>query len=130
MKLTLTILPQQLGICRLAPGENIPTWIWESNFFSISKTVDELSIVCPVNLIPEDILCNKDWHALKVEGPLDFSLIGILSDLSTLLANEGISIFAISTFDTDYILVKTEHLNKAVNSLIGHGHTVNPTLKK
>ncbi|SHK63118.1 ACT domain-containing protein [Desulforamulus aeronauticus] len=128
MKLTLTILPQLLGICRLAPGENIPTWLWESNFFSISKTVDELSIVCPVHLIPEGIQCNKDWQALKVGGPLDFSLIGILSELSTLLANEGISIFAISTFDTDYILVKTEQLNKAATSLIRQGHTVNSTL--
>ena len=66
---------------------------------------------------PRDIKCEKDWRTLKIEGPLDFSLIGILSSISTILAQKGISIFAISTYDTDYILVKDKDINNAINAL-------------
>ncbi|AQS60038.1 ACT domain-containing protein [Desulforamulus ferrireducens] len=125
MSLTLTILPELLSICRLAPEKKIPSWAVESNFFSITKTIDELSIVCPTKFVPSGIQCDNDWRALKIEGPLDFSLIGILSAISTVLAREGISIFALSTFDTDYILVKKEQLKKAVDTLKRNGYIVN-----
>ena len=104
--------------------ELIPDWAQKSNFFSITRTSDELSIVCSQDNIPNDIKCEKDWRILKIEGPLDFSLIGILASISTILAQTGISIFAISTYDTDYILVKNNDIDAAVKSLIKERYNV------
>lgn len=95
----------------------IPTWAKDSEFFSITKTLDELSIVCAEHDIPNDIKCEKDWRILKIEGPLDFSIIGILASISTILAQKGISIFAVSTYDTDYILVKDCDIDNAIEEL-------------
>ena len=117
-KLNLSILPETLAVCRLNPESTIPAWAVEKpSFFAITKTREELSIVCNQTLVPEDITAERDWNAFKVEGPLDFSLTGILADLSKPLADAGLSIFAISTFDTDYILVKTNNFDKAMHIL-------------
>ncbi len=115
--LALSILPLSLGICRLERSLPAPSWAVESEFFSITRTDDELSIVCPECNIPANIKCEKNWRAFKVEGPLDFSLTGVLSSLASPLAEAGVSIFAISTFDTDYILVKKEKFEKATEIL-------------
>ena len=95
------------------------------NFSSITRTSDELSIVCPQSNVPIGIECEKDWRCLKVEGKLEFSQTGILASLATPLANAGISIFAISTFDTDYLLVKEEKLEMTNGVLISAGHQLN-----
>lgn len=116
--LTIKLLKEKYGVCRLNETELIPKWAENSDFFSITKTSDELSIVCSQDTIPNDIKCEKDWRVLKIEGPLDFSLIGILASISTILAQKGISIFAISTYDTDYILVKNNDIDNAIESLI------------
>jgi len=115
--LTMKLLKDKFAICRLNNNESVPQWAKESNFFSITKTPDELSIVCSQDSVPSEILCEKDWIALKVEGPLDFSLIGILSSITTILADKKISVFAISTYDTDYILVKDKEVDKALDAL-------------
>lgn len=115
--LTMKLLKDRFAVCRLSNEEEIPHWAKESNFFSITRTLDELSIVCLQGDVPDEVQCEKDWSALKVEGPLDFSLIGILSSISTILAENKISIFAISTYDTDYILVKHSEINKAIEVL-------------
>lgn len=114
---SLSVLSDRFAICRLDPSQPIPTWSSTSPFFSISKTSEELSIVCLENCIPEGIKSEKGWRAFKVAGPLDFSLTGILASLSKPLAEGGISIFAISTFDTDYLLVKQENLPKSIEIL-------------
>ncbi len=115
MKLELSFLPGRLGVCRLNPENSVPSWINTKTFFSITKTADELSIIAPQKDIPKDAgPCEKNWRAIKVEGPLDFSLTGILSSLAAPLARAKISIFAVSTYDTDYILVKDENLKDAV----------------
>lgn len=116
-KLSLSLLPQKLAICRLEKDARIPTWATGGTFFSISKTDDELSIVCFENKVPDDIKSEKNWRAFKIMGPLDFSLTGILASLANPLAEAKISIFAISTFDTDYLLVKDDDLEKAVKIL-------------
>jgi len=116
--LTMKLLKEKYGVCRLNKNELIPEWAQNSDFFSITKTCDELSIVCSQDDIPNDIQCEKDWKILKIEGPLDFSLIGILASISTILAQKGISIFAISTYDTDYILVKNKDIRNAIDSLV------------
>jgi hypothetical protein len=117
-KLTLRLLKEKYGVCRLDKTSSIPEWAMVSDFFSITKTYDELSIVCVEASIPEGIKCEKDWRILKVEGQLDFSLIGILSEISTILAQNKISIFAISTYDTDYILIKDKDAQDAVTALM------------
>lgn len=112
-----------LGIARLAPHAEIPLWAMKAEFFSVTKTSDELSLVCEENLIPENIQHENGWAALKVLGPLDFSLTGILASLVSPLAESKISIFAVSTFDTDYILVRRDVLDEAIAVLQNAGHS-------
>jgi hypothetical protein len=116
-KLTLSILPKKLAVCRLERNSTIPTWVTGNTFFSITKTDDELSIICPENKVPHGVISEKNWRAFKVMGPLDFSLTGILASLANALAEAKISIISLSTFDTDYILVKNHDLEKAVKVL-------------
>jgi len=122
--LTMKLLKEKYGVCRLDKTELIPEWAQNNDFFSITRTSDELSIVCSQDDIPNDINCEKDWRILKIEGPLDFSLIGILASISTILAQKGISIFAISTYDTDYILVKNNDIDNAISALIKERYDV------
>ena len=123
-KLNMRLLQEKYGVCRLEINEEIPKWAINSQFYSITKTQDELSIVCPQNNIPSNIKYEADWRILKVEGPLDFSLIGILSSISNILANNKISIFAISTYDTDYILVKDKDVENAIKVLSNENYHV------
>lgn len=116
--LTLSVMAIPLAVVRLDVSSSIPNWgIEGAEFFSITKTREELSIVCPEEKVPRDAKSEKGWRCFKVEGPLDFGLTGILSSLAQPLAEAKVSIFAISTFDTDYILVKKENLQKAIDIL-------------
>jgi hypothetical protein len=124
MPLTLSLLADTFAICRLGSSAPIPSWVTNGDFFSITRTPDELSIVCRQSDVPSEIQSERDWRYLQVNGPLDFSLTGILASLATPLANAGISIFAISTFDTDYLLVKEIHRDKAIDVLRQAGHLV------
>ncbi len=110
-------LLETFAICRLAPNEGIPSWVNESHFFSITKTARELSVVCEQSTIPPEIKAEKNWKAFRVIGTLDFSLTGILASIANPLAKEKVSIFAISTFDTDFVLVKSSDLLKARQAL-------------
>lgn len=116
-KLTLRLLKDTYGVCRFSKDNSIPAWALEGEFFSITKTDDELSIVCLEKNIQGNVKCEKEWRILKILGPLDFSLIGILSKVSTVLAESSISIFAVSTYDTDYIMVKEKDVDNAINVL-------------
>jgi hypothetical protein len=115
--LTLTLLPETLAICRLKPDEPMPDWALQPGFYSLTRTADELSIVCAQARVPEDVQSDDGWRALKVEGPLDLSLVGILASLTSPLASAGVNIFAISTYDTDYLLVKQDLLEDGVRAL-------------
>lgn len=120
----LEIIPQNLSICRLSNADSIPEWSLRSAFFSITKTYDELSVVCTSDSVPMNVKKEKDWRAIKVQGPLDFALTGILSQLANPLADAGISIFAISTYDTDYVLVREQDLARAIQVLNTCGHEI------
>lgn len=120
----LIVFPDKLAICRLSSNDSIPAWASQSEFFSITKTSDEISIVCAEHFVPTGVKVNQPWRAIKVEGPLDFSLIGILSSLTAVLASEKISVFVLSTFDTDYLLVQSHQLDAAVKVLTLNGHVV------
>ena len=121
-RLHLTILPDQLAVCRLASDTPLPDWSMAGPLTSVTRTADELSIVCLDQAIPEGVIAERGWRCLKVQGPLDFALTGILADLAGTLAAAGISLFAVSTFDTDYLLVKQETLPTAISALEMAGH--------
>lgn len=122
--LTMSVLAGNFGVCRLDSGSGIPEWALESDFFSITRTSDELSIVCPEVNVPENVICERGWKGLKVEGFLDFGLTGILAGISAVLAGKEVSIFAVSTYDTDYILVKGKDLETAVEALEEAGYFI------
>jgi len=124
-KLTLTLLPEMFGICRFRPSEKIPEWVLESAFFSITRTSRELSIVCPDRRIPAGVASSRRWRAMSVKGALDFTEIGIIASLAVPLKEARVPIFVISTFDTDYLLVREQHLKTAVEVLSHEGHRLN-----
>lgn len=125
-RLTLSILPDSVAICRLGTDAPVPEWALTGRFFSVTRAPDELSIVCPQVNVPDGTTCNQGWRGLKVEGPFDFSAIGIIASLAEPLARAGISIFVISTYNTDYLLVQAVNLEKTVEVLSELGHTVLP----
>jgi hypothetical protein len=122
--LTLTVLPDRYAICRLGPTEPIPGWANAGHFVSISRTGDELSIVCPERNVPPEITAAKGWRVLKCEGPLDYALTGIMASLAEPLADAGVPIFPIATHDTDYVLIKEPQMEVAVHALTSYGHAV------
>jgi len=113
-KLTLSILNEKLGICSLGPHSSIPDWSGAEGFSAITRTSDELSIVCNQDNIPANVMAEKDWRAFKIETVLDISMTGIVASLANPLAKAGISIFYISTYKTNYLLVEQENLDKAI----------------
>ena len=121
--LALAILPESFGICRLHPRTRLPRWVFRaSSFYSVTRTRDELSIVAREDLIPERIECERDWRGIKVIGPLDFGLVGVVASLALPLARAGVSLFTVSSFDTDYLLVRAKNLEKAIAALEDAGH--------
>lgn len=122
--LTLSVLPGRLAISRLAPGTEVPAWAIRGSFFCVTGTAGELSIVCAEDQVPAGVTSVGDWSALRLEGTFDFGATGILSSLAAPLAKAGISIFAVSTYDTDYLLVRQGQLDQAVAVLAARGHQV------
>jgi hypothetical protein len=120
----LILLPGMLAICRLEATASIPEWATLRPFWSMTRTEEELSLVCPEAHVPQGVKRETGWRALKVEGPLDFSLTGILASLTAPLATEKISVFAVSTYDTDYLLVKEERLAQAIRALREEGYEI------
>lgn len=108
--MNLSILDDVYSVCRLDPRDDVPHWVSESPFYAINKTHNELSLVVRSESIPTGLVREDGWRVIKVEGPLEFSLTGILNSITEPLAKAEVSIFAISTFDTDYVMVKKEKL--------------------
>ena len=128
-QLTLSILPGPFAICRLPADASTPAWAHAGAFTSITRTGDELSIVCPQAAVPAGVQVEGGWRCLKIEGP--FSLqdaIGVVAALATPLAAAEIGIFIISTYDTDYLLLKDAHLARAIEVLAQAGHRTQPPL--
>ncbi len=124
LNLALSLLPDTFAICRLERKSEIPPWALSGGFSSITRTAAELSVVCSQDAVPHGTRCEKGYRCLRVEGQLDFALTGILASLTEVLAQAGISVLAVSTFDTDYILVKEDQLERAVQELSQAGHSV------
>jgi len=122
--MTLDLIPGSFAICRLAPDAERPGWAARSAFSSTTRTPSELSIVCASDDVPEAVAAQRGYRGLVVHGPLDFSLVGIVAALAAVLAAAAISIFVVSTYDTDYVFVRDFDLDRAVAALRGAGHTV------
>jgi hypothetical protein len=115
----------RMAVCRLAPDADLPVWaLGAGGFSSVTRTSDELSVVCPEDVVPPDTQREKGWRVFQVVGPLDFSLTGILSSIAGPLADAGVSIFALATYNTDYVMVKAHNLDRAVRALEAAGHRV------
>jgi hypothetical protein len=110
------------AIVRLAPHAGVPQWATSGPFTSVTRTADELSIVCLVENLPPDVETQHHWVCLKLEGPFPFSLTGVLLSFIQPLSSNGIPIFAISTFDTDYVLVQQDWVDAALAALQSAGH--------
>ena len=118
----LKVINQNFSVCKL---KDLSLVDYSDEFCFIGKTDEELSLVCNTNLVPVNVVeCDNGWKAFRIQGILDFSLIGILSRISTLLAENKIGIFAVSTYNTDYILTKKENFNKAIEVLEQNGYEV------
>lgn len=123
--LILDLLPGVCAVCRLDAEAELPPWaIGTGPLFSMARTSEELSLVCAADAVPSGVRAEGGWRVLKVRGPLAFSLTGILAALAVPLARAEVSIFAVSTFDTDYLLVRQGQLAAALDALRAAGHTV------
>jgi hypothetical protein len=124
----LSVLPKFFAVCKLAAGSAVPEWATRGEFFSITSTNEELSIIAEKELIPEDLReeasAKAAWRVLKVHGPFEWSAVGVLAALVSPLAEAGVSVFTISTFDTDYLLVRREQLQAAEAALRRAGHKI------
>ena len=122
--LALSVLGERLAVCRLDRGAEIPAWAVTSPFYSVTRTPEELSVVCPERHVPSETKCERGWRALKLEGPFDLALTGILVSVAEPLAEAGVGVFAIATYDTDYVLVRESQLELAGFVLSERGHVV------
>ena len=123
--LRFSLIPESFAICRLDPTTAVPEWaLRPAKFASITRTTDELSIVCPENHIPPDLKSDAGWICLKLEGPFPFSTTGVLASFINPLSSNRIPIFAVATFDTDYVLIKQEFWVAASAALESAGHKI------
>ena len=122
--LSLTLAPERFAVCKLPPSAPIPPLPLHASLVVVTLTPEELSLVLPEGAAPEGAVSERGWRALRVAGVLDFSLTGILASLATPLAQAGVSIFAVSTYDTDFLLVQEASLSVALDTLRAAGHTI------
>ena len=123
-KLSLKILPERMAVCRLDASAPLPDGLKGSGFYSVTRTREELTVVCRETSVAVGTTCESGWRCIRVQGVFDFSEIGILFSITQPLAKSGVSVFVISTFDTDYFLVKEKELPKAIDALNASGHQI------
>jgi hypothetical protein len=122
--LSFTLFNDRYAVVRLSPGTSIPTWAFSGELSSLTVTPEEISIVCTERGIPDDVRAERGWRCLRLEGPIPFETTGVAAGFASVLAAESISIFIISTFDTDYLLVKHEVIERSINALRANGYDV------
>ena len=123
-RLNLELLPDRLAICRLNAEAEEPAWAQQGNFTTITRTAQELSVVCPEANVPRGIRCEPGRRAFRIAGTVDFAAIGMIASLANPLAQAEISIFVVSTYDTDYLMVNESALERAIEALQAAGHEV------
>ena len=125
MSLNLTTLPGRFAVCRLGADDAVPDWA-RGALVSITRTEDELSIICEESVVPEEVRAGRGWMCFKVLGPLPFEMVGVAAALTAPLAEAGVSVIVVGTFDTDYLLVKEEMSAKAIEAWEAAGFWVAP----
>lgn len=125
-RVELLILPGRYAVCRLAPDDPVPDWAVGGAFLAVTRTRDELSVVCLESSAPSTVRAERGWSCMKAAGPLEFTETGLLAALSAPLAEAGIPVLAVSTYETDYLLVREEALEEAARVLTRAGHEVAP----
>jgi len=123
-RLKLSLLPDVLAVCRLEHEQELPIWATQGDFSSVSRIRKELSVICAGNSVPENVRASRGWRAIKIEGPLDLDLVGILVSVAVPLAHAGIGILPVGTFETDYILVRDRQLGEALKALRATGFNI------
>ena len=123
-KLELALLPHKYAVCQFHPDKNIPYWALLGDFVSLTRTHEELSIVCQQDNVPEDIEAERGWRCLQVQGAFDFTVTGVNASLAIPLAEADISVLAIATYATDYLLIKEEYVERALLVLQQAGHHI------
>jgi len=122
--LPIDLLPLRLAVCRLPADAPLPDWGMAGALWCVARTPAELSLLVEERLVPRDARAERGYRAFVVRGPLPFDLVGVLASLAVPLAEAGISVFVLSTFDTDYVLVKEHDVAAAARALRGAGHAV------
>ena len=123
-RLELTLESWELAVCRLDPTAAVPSWATTGAFHAVVRTPGELSIVCDAAAVPSGVRAEKGWRCFSLRGPIPFDETGVLSALAVPLAEAGVGIFVVSTFDTDYLMVAGRNLDAARRALAAAGHTV------
>jgi len=123
-KLSLKLLRERMAVCRFESSAPLPDWIDQPGFYSITRTAEELSVVCSEERVPPGGQSETGWRCFQLPGPFSFSEIGIISSLTQPLTESGVSVFIISTFDTDYLMVKEKDFARAIDALTAQGHQV------
>lgn len=124
MILEFRVLPGVYAVARLPPTQAIPDWATQGEFISITRTAEELSIICAAEGVPSDVHSTGGWRCLGALGPFAFSEIGVAAEFTSVLAKRAISVLVVSTHDTDYLLVSAEKLESAVDALAAAGHRI------
>ena len=122
----LSVHPERYAVVRLDPDDDVPAWAEVGAVSSVTRTASELSIVCVEAAVPTEASAERGWRMLEVAGPLAFTLTGVVSSLTVPLAAAEIPLFVISTFETDYLLVREPNLPRAAAALRDAGHAVDP----
>jgi uncharacterized protein len=122
--LILQVVAGEFAVCRLLPDAPVPAWAGSGVFSSVTRTADELSLICPAAAVPATVKAERGWRLLKFAGPFALNAAGILASVTEPLARAGISLLAVGTFDTDYVLIKTDRLDHARHTLQAAGHRV------
>lgn len=123
-KLQLSLLDEVYGICIFPNNAPVPEWAVTASLYSITRTKKELTIVCPQSVIPSDCEYDSNWRCFRIDGSFDLNQVGVISSLAAPLAQAGVSIFVVSSYDTDYFLVTGEKVEKAIAALSDNGHLI------
>ena len=122
--LSLSLLPNTFAVCQFHPDNHIPYWALMGNFVSLTRTNEELSIICQQSNVPGDVDAERGWRCIQVQGAFDFSVVGVHASLAIPLAEANISVLSVATYATDYLLVKEEYVEQALQVLEQAGHAI------
>ena len=123
-KLSLSLMPHTYAVCQFHPDKHIPYWALLGDFVSLTRTHEELSIVCQQDNVPDEIRAERGWRCVQVQGAFDFTVAGVNASLAIPLAEADISVLAIATYATDYLLIQEENVERAIQVLEQAGHSI------